>query len=72
MTIWTLYDHPVDEPGWIVLRRWQVVGDGVVPEEAHLFDTVDDARAWLMARIRGLVLVQRAPDDDPVIIESWV
>lgn len=70
LTLWVIYDHPVDHPESFVVRPQEVVAGQVVPGVAHrLAETLEDARASLPD---GLFCLGRMPDDDPVIVEVWV
>lgn len=70
MPIWVIYDHPRDFPDkWVVRRQW--VEQGVIhfDKQAFLVDTLEEARECIPP---GLVRFLRSPDDDPVIVESWL
>lgn len=69
----TIYEKPKDYPDKFVVRRWGVVHGRSMP--------VPDPKAWAvtdsleMARKslpRGLYRTARHPQDDPVIVETWV
>lgn len=65
--IWTIYDHPSDEPDSFVIRRWW----GDVPEpDCALAGTLELARMYAQ-REGGSVCLKRHAEDDPVIVESW-
>jgi hypothetical protein len=78
LDIWVVYDHPRDFPDNIVARRNIVLRTGIILKATNdagdagfkRFLTLDEARAWLSAK--GLTKIPRAPDDDPVILESWI
>ena len=66
--MWTVYDHPRDQPDKFVVRMfygevWTPIG--------FLFDTLDEARSWVQYN-GGCVRIPRSPDDDPVIVETWL
>jgi hypothetical protein len=66
--IWTIYDHPRDFPNHFVVRRW--FGECPEPDPA-LCDSLEAARI-LIGRSGGSLRLNRAPTDDPSIIESWL
>lgn len=69
MSVWAIYDNPLDHPERFVVREWSVEGSVVTPSnEVSLFDTLEDARASLPA---GLAL-SPVPEPDPAIVEVWL
>lgn len=73
LSMWTMYDHPRDFPGHVVVRRWLIGGGSPEPvptQECWLFDTLENARATMAAR--GLACLARLPEDDPAIVETWI
>lgn len=67
---WTIYVHPLDFPEHYAVRMWVVVEGAVVHMPiAGLYDTLEEARFDIPV---GLYQVDRDPDDDPVIVESWL
>ena len=69
LIIWTVYDHPLDQPNHWVVRRWRIELGSKVPLNSKKFDSLVEARDWIPA---GLVRMPRMPSDDPVIVESWM
>lgn len=70
LSIWTVYDKPADFPTMYVARRWEVVGPVLVATNEALF-------AYELERLRdqlppGLIRLPRNPNDDPVIVETWL
>jgi hypothetical protein len=66
--VWVVYDHPADFPGGYVVRVWY----GLTPEpNAHGFETVDDARGYIVA-CGGHVPMDRADTDPPCVLEAWL
>ena len=65
--IFTIYDHPKDQPRWFVVRVWY----GDIPGEACLRVNLEMARkaAWCMG---AEVKLPRSAFDDPKIVESWI
>lgn len=70
--VWVLYDHPQDHPDYFIVRRQCAHTDGSVTanQTAYGFKDAATARAWLAAK--GLTCLARHPDDDPVIMETWI
>lgn len=69
--MWTVYRHPRDYPDKYVARLFEVDARGprpigvieVADKLTHLQDLMLDM---------GLVKLMRSPEDDPVIVESWL
>lgn len=72
LALHVVYDHPRDHPTMFVVRRQVVMqGGGIVPDgDAMGFTTLEGAREH--CRDLGLTQLLRDPEDDPVIVESWV
>jgi hypothetical protein len=70
LRIWTIYDHPKDQPDQFVARLW-LVGDGKLTPTNEMFvaDTIEELHRLLPS---GLNMIPRSPDDDPVIVETWL
>jgi hypothetical protein len=69
--IYTIYKNPSDYPDKHVVRLWEVSKEGVLPHTNPIIvcDTLEQAR---LAIPKGLVSTGRKPDDDPVIVESYI
>jgi hypothetical protein len=70
MPMWTVYDHPTDHPdsfcgaaasGWRG-RRYH----------AHKLSTDNIETIRMVLRHAGLVPIERDPDDDAKIVETWI
>jgi hypothetical protein len=79
ISLWVVYKSPKDLPHIPYVVREQVATAGTlwINPEAYGFNDLEAARAWLtqLGSPRGpwgLVCVPRDPDDDAVIVESWV
>jgi hypothetical protein len=73
LTIYALYDHPLDYPDNYVIRRyfvWAGGKSGVEETPFHLDTSLDGCRLQMVAL--GLYRLPRDPSDDPKIIESWI
>lgn len=71
LEMWTIYDHPSDHPHDFVARRYRVTGEGV---EADTGTLVADDLASLRSVMLGMGLfpMDRAEQDDPCIVETWL
>lgn len=70
LTQYTIYVNPADQPGKFVVREWHVVRGSPEPVagESWVVESLDAARAVVPD---GCFRLERAPDDDPVILETW-
>ncbi len=76
--MWVVYDRPKDFPAHYVVRQHNILLTPPTAEEAvrwrwrgpaPLADSLGTARQFVPAdRVR----LPRHPDDDPVIVETWV
>jgi hypothetical protein len=71
LTIFVIYQNPSDYPGKFVVRAQDALPSGEVRPhpDCIVCDTIEQARETVPP---GLVLLTRAPDDDPVIYETWI
>lgn len=67
LDVWTVYDNPKDYAGWFVARRFTL--DGPTPD-VLFSNKLEDLRDVL--RGMGLTPIPRSPEDDAVIVESWI
>ncbi|HEX8957375.1 MAG TPA: hypothetical protein VF798_13930 [Burkholderiaceae bacterium] len=66
LSMWVVYEEPPGFPDQYVARRYVLekdTGDYVVG------DTLNDVRAKLPP---GLMRLERSPQDDPQVRESWI
>lgn len=64
--MYVIYDHPRDYPNCFVVRLWE----GGRPTLTHvLASSLDHARKQVP---HGLTRIPRVPQDDPVIVETWI
>lgn len=74
--LFTIYERPSDYPGFYVVREWRADRDGnAVPADRDplLLPTLETARMALHTIAPWATLhLPRTPEDDPVIVESWV
>lgn len=72
LSVWVVYENPKDLPFVPFVVREQVVHADTlwINPQSYGFHDLLEARAWLEQL--GLTCIPRDPDDDPVIVESWV
>lgn len=69
LSMWTIYDHPLDYPSSYVARRLEVHGSRIVhTQDVIIGPTLEAVRSCLPSGLYGM---ERAPEDDPVIVEVW-
>ena len=74
LKLWTVYFNPTDHPGQFVARRF----DGDKPtEEFHTARRIETVRRWIFKDAKKFgqgtpVNLERAPNDDPCIVETWI
>lgn len=67
LSMWTIYDHPLDFPDCFVARRFE----GVTPTlDVETAPTLDELRGRF--RSWGLACLTRSPEDDAAIVEVWL
>ncbi|MBW2672372.1 MAG: hypothetical protein JRD89_03000 [Deltaproteobacteria bacterium] len=71
LSVFAIYEHPLDYPRHFVVRRWLTQGDGklyadVVP---RLAESLNEARELIPSE---RVCVGRDPTDDPTLCETWL
>ena len=70
LSVWIIYDHPVDYPNGFVARRAEVSTE---PPLSHSFVYAGDlASLRREMRSRRLFRIPRDPKDYPKIIETWI
>lgn len=71
LSMFTIYKHPEDYPDKFVVREFVIKRTGPEPSRhANVYDTLDEARLPLIWR--GLSCIERSPEDEPQIVESWL
>lgn len=72
LVMWTIYERPADFPDHFVVRPHLITRDGPVAQQVGcLTDSLEQARE--VASDDGWRhLIPRAPEDDPVIVETWL
>ena len=71
MSLWTIYDHPTDFPEHYVAREW-IAAHGTVhkTENFIMSKNLDMLRGELQSMHK--YPIERAPTDDPKIVETWI
>lgn len=71
LPIWCVCDHPTDYPEGYTARRHVVTpGEHRATVQVLYSASLADIREQLAAM--GLTRIERDPEDDPVILESWL
>jgi hypothetical protein len=66
--IFTIYENPADCPGLFVVRERVVAEDANELGAARTAETLEEARSLVPP---GADRIDRSPDDDSSIVESW-
>lgn len=70
LSLWVIYDSPLDYPGQFVVKRWEVEdGSVTVTDDVTIAATLQAAREAVPP---GKVLLSRSEEDATVISETWV
>jgi hypothetical protein len=70
LEMFVIYNSPRDYPGKFVLRRWIIdEGTSKPDDSAIIADTLEAIRAAVPF---GMFRLERDPQDEPQIVESWV
>ncbi len=71
LRMWTVYRHPRDYPDKYVARLWEHDADGPrATGSIVIADELERLQDEMM--MTGLVKLMRRPEDDPVIVETWL
>jgi hypothetical protein len=71
LSIWTIYDRPTDYPNGYIARRHEVLASGpLATDDTVKADDLYTLRKHLLQA--GLTRINRSPDDDAKIVESWL
>ncbi len=72
MPMWVIYDHPSDYPDSYVAREHLVEETGSRPtENVVMSNSLELLRTMMLTQLR-LTCLDRHPEDDPKIVETWV
>jgi hypothetical protein len=73
MSLFTIYDHPKDFPDHFVVRRFTVDKRGAIATgDRWNCENIDAARAVIRDLLPGAICFARSPEDDAVIVETWL
>lgn len=69
-----IYENPSDYPGLFVARSFVAVNGTPLPlaKPLAVVPTLEEARAAVRAFRPDAVCFARNPNDDPVVVESWL
>jgi len=70
--IYVVYDHPRDFPDRYVCRRQWACADGTIECDKEAMASTELEPIRVALRALGLTCVGRHPDDDAVIVETWL
>jgi hypothetical protein len=71
--MWVVCDKPADFPESATARLWEVGAAGATATESLIVaPNLDALRGLLLEAAPGTVRLERAEEDDPVIVEVWV
>ena len=71
MPSFTITDHPSDYPDYFVARM-HLTSKGATTAAAFAIMDRDVERLRTTLEALGLVKMDRSPEDDPVILETWI
>jgi hypothetical protein len=71
MPMWTVYDRPADHPDSYVARQ-HLAGNGRSISTPNKLSTDNLETIRMVLRHAGLVPIERDPDDDAKIVETWI
>jgi hypothetical protein len=70
LDMYVVYDHPTDFPNHFVVRHWIIGAGSAKPTDRCVIGkTLDEVRTAIPAYY---VRLERSPEDEPQILESWV
>jgi len=70
--IWTLYDHPADFPDSYVARRFSGM-TGKATDQTIIGETPGEILVKIQAvDPNACMFIPRSPNDDPVIMGTWI
>jgi hypothetical protein len=73
LVMWTVYKHPNDYPGEYVARKFVIAEDFYQRSKESISSrSLRDVRNVLRSLYPGLIQLNRAPDDEPHIVEVWL
>jgi hypothetical protein len=70
LSMWTVYAKPTDFPEGYVVRRFDCTAQGPVATQHAYSGELETIRDTLVRA--GLFRLDRNPDDEPQIVETWI
>lgn len=71
LLLFVVTDHPKDFPDKFVVRMFNVMsGECAATSYYETYDTIQQVREKMS--MHGLIRLPRHPEDDPVIVETWI
>jgi len=72
LSLWTVYDNPIDYPDKFVARLFVITKDGpAITESVIICDTLEMIREIMLTQLH-LTCIGRYPQDSPKIVEVWL
>jgi len=68
--MWTIYDHPLDDPDHYVARRFEIDNGIMRTDDTMRSEELIPLREIFMRQ--GLVPLARNDNDEPQIVETWL
>jgi len=72
LTMWTVYDHPLDHPDCFIARLWECLPSPTPTTHTLKAPTLYELRRLLQQQNPSLVRLNRSVDDEPQIVEVWL
>jgi hypothetical protein len=73
MEMYVVYERPKDYPQHFVLRKWYIGAvEGEPLPDAEWFVLADTLAAIRTHIPLGFIRLERDPNDEPQIVESWI
>jgi hypothetical protein len=72
LSMWTVYDHPLDYPDKFVARRFDIDHDGVRASSSIIVTPTLQMLRDILEFELHLTCLARNDDDDPKIVETWL
>jgi hypothetical protein len=70
LSMWTVYEKPTDHPTEFVVRRFDCTAQGPVATHDAYTGPLELIRESLLQA--GLIRMERHPNDEPQIVETWL
>jgi len=74
MKQYALYDNPKDYPGKYVIREWHILTGQLQPvpmkEPLLVTESIEECNTKMAGK--GLIWMNRSPDDDECIVGVWI